>query len=99
VTAFSAWLEREEGFNALFRFGVIPMFLFSGTFFPVSRLPFPFEQLAYATPLWHGVVLMRSLTLGTARLWPSVGHAAYLCLWIAVGLVLARRTFQKRLVS
>ena len=69
VTAFSAWLERDEGFNALFRFGVMPMFLFSGTFFPVTRLPHPFREVAYATPLWNGVDLTRHLTLGTATLW------------------------------
>ena len=99
VSAFSAWLERDEGFNALFRFGVMPMFLFSGTFFPVTRLPHPFREVAYATPLWHGVDLMRHLTLGTARLAPSLGHVAYLALWIAVGHLLARRTFTRRLVT
>jgi lipooligosaccharide transport system permease protein len=99
ISAFSAWLERDEGFNALFRFGVMPMFLFSGTFFPVTRLPHPFREVAYATPLWHGVDLMRHLTLGTARTLPSLGHVAYLVLWIAVGHVLARRTFTRRLVT
>jgi len=99
VSAFSAWLEREEGFNALFRFGVIPMFLFSGTFFPVTQLPDGIREIAYVTPLWHGVDLMRSLTLGTAKALPSLGHAAYLTLWVAVGLVLAQRTFTRRLVT
>jgi lipooligosaccharide transport system permease protein len=75
------------------------MFLFSGTFFPVTRLPHPFREFAYATPLWHGVDLMRHLTLGTATFWPSLGHAVYLLVWIAVGLVLARRTFTRRLVT
>jgi lipooligosaccharide transport system permease protein len=99
VSAFSAWLERDEGFNALFRFGVIPMFLFSGTFFPVTQLPHGIREIAYVTPLWHGVDLMRDLTLGTAEALPSVGHAAYLAVWIAVGLVLAQRTFTRRLVT
>jgi len=99
VSAFSAWLERDEGFNALFRFGVTPMFLFSGTFFPVTQLPHPFRELAYATPLWHGVDLMRHLTLGTARVLPSLGHVAYLALWLVVGYALARRTFTKALVT
>ena len=57
VSAFSAWLERDEVFNPLFRFGVMPMFLFSGTFFPVTRLPHGLREVAYATPLWHGVDL------------------------------------------
>jgi lipooligosaccharide transport system permease protein len=99
VTALAAWLERDEGFNALFRFGVMPLFLFSGTFFPIGRLPHGFRELAYATPLWHGVDLLRHLTLGTATLWPALGHAAYLAAWAVVGLALAYRTFAKRLVQ
>ena len=99
VSAFSAWLKRDEGFSALFRFGVMPMFLFSGTFFPVTRLPHPFREVAYATPLWHGVELMRQLTLGTARTLPSLGHVVYLALWFVVGYALARRTFTKALVT
>ncbi len=98
VAAFAAWLERDEGFNALFRFGIMPLFLFSGTFFPISRLPEGVRVLAYVTPLWHGVDLMRHLTLGTPSLWPSLGHVAYLALWACVGLFLARRTFTRRLV-
>jgi len=99
VTAMAAWLERDEGFNALFRFGVTPMFLFSGTFFPISRLPPVIRAIAWATPTWHGVDLLRHLTLGTAALWPSLGHVAYLVAWVVVGLRLAQRTFTNRLVQ
>ena len=99
VAALAAWLERDEGFNALFRFGIMPLFLFSGTFFPISRLPEGVRVLAYVTPLWHGVDLLRHLTLGTPSLWPSLGHVAYLALWASVGLFLARRTFTRRLVT
>ncbi|MGZ4337443.1 MAG: ABC transporter permease, partial [Gaiellaceae bacterium] len=99
VSGFSAWLERDEGMNALFRFGVMPMFLFSGTFFPVSRLPQGAREIAYATPLWNGVDLMRHLTLGTASLWPSLAHAAYLAAWVAGGLVFASRMYARRLVT
>lgn len=99
VTAMAAWLERDEGFNALFRFGITPMFLFSGTFFPISRLPQGIRELAWITPTWHGVDLMRNLTLGTASLWPSLGHAVYLAALGAGGLLLAQRTFTRRLVT
>jgi lipooligosaccharide transport system permease protein len=99
VSAFSAWLEREEGFNALFRFVVMPLFLFSGTFFPVTQLPHGAREIAYATPLWNGVDLMRHLTLGTASLWPSLGHVAYLLLWIVAGLAVASRMYARRLVT
>jgi lipooligosaccharide transport system permease protein len=99
VSAFSAWLERDEGFNALFRFGITPLFLFSGTFFPLSRLPHGIRELAYVTPLWHGVDLMRHLTLGNPHLWPSLGHVAYMLLWFVVGLRLAERTHTKKLIT
>jgi lipooligosaccharide transport system permease protein len=99
VTAFSAWLERDEGFNALFRFGVTPMFLFSGTFFPVTRLPHVLRELAYATPLWNGVDLMRSLTLGYAGWGRSLLHVAYLLLWVVAGQLVAQRMFRRRLVT
>lgn len=99
VSVFSAWLERDEGMNALFRFGITPMFLFSGTFFPISRLPHVARELAYATPLWNGVDLMRHLTLGTASLWPSLAHVAYLTVWAVGGLALASRVYARRLVT
>jgi lipooligosaccharide transport system permease protein len=99
VSAYSAHVESDNGLTVLFRFGVTPMFLFSGTFFPLSRLPQGIREVAYATPLWHGVDLMRHLTLGTATFWPSVGHAAYLAAWGAAGLFLAHRAYTRRLVT
>ena len=64
---------------------ILPLFLFSGTFFPVSRLPLPLEWVAYATPLWHGVDLCRSLTLGTVQPLSALGHVAYLALLATAG--------------
>lgn len=98
VSALSAWAE-EELFNPLFRFAIMPMFLFSGSFFPVTRLPHGLRELAYATPLWHGVDLMRHLTLGTATLGWSAMHVAYLAFWAAAGVWLARAAYRKRLVA
>lgn len=98
ISALSAWAE-EEVFNPLFRFAVTPMFLFSGTFFPVTRLPPGLREVAYATPLWHGVDLLRHLTLGTPTLWSSLGHAGYLLLWVAGGSWIAGRAYRKTLVQ
>ena len=78
ICAFSVTLERDSGLTALFRFGIIPLFLFSGTFFPVSQLPAILRPVAYFTPLWHGVDLCRHLSLGTASFLGTVGHVAYL---------------------
>jgi lipooligosaccharide transport system permease protein len=98
VSALSAWAENEI-FNPLFRFAITPMFLFSGTFFPVARLPQGLRDVAYATPLWHGVDLVRKLSLGTATLGLSFLHVAYLSLWFVAGAVLARRAYAGRLVT
>lgn len=96
--AFAATLETDSGFALVFRFAVMPMFLFSGTFFPISQLPGWLEPIAVLTPLWHGVELCRDLALGTPELLPSLGHVAYLGLWIAAGFAWALRTFTRRLV-
>ena len=98
VAALAARLQNDTGFAALQRFLITPMYLFSGTFFPVAQLPGPFEALAYATPLWHGVALSRGLVLGTLEAAPALGHVGYLGLWFATGVVLALRGLQRRLV-
>jgi lipooligosaccharide transport system permease protein len=98
ITAFAARLENDTGFSALQRFLILPMFLFSGTFFPVSQLPAFFQWVAYATPLWHGVALSRGLALGTLDAGSALLHVGYLTLWVVAGVVLALRSFRRRLV-
>jgi len=98
MAAFAATLEKDSGFSTLYRFVIIPLFLFSGIFFPISQLPFVLEIVAYISPLYHGVALCRDLTLGTVHLWRDLGHAAYLGVWVAAGYLAARRTFARRLV-
>ncbi|MBV8064043.1 MAG: ABC transporter permease [Actinobacteria bacterium] len=98
VAAFSAWAPKDAYLSALLRFGIVPMFLFSGTFFPVTRLPPGVREIAYATPLWHGVDLARHLTLGTATWGMSLVHVAYLVAFAGAGLVIAERSYRKRLV-
>jgi lipooligosaccharide transport system permease protein len=66
ITAFSATQRDTQWFNALFRFGITPLFLFSGTFFPVDQLPAILQPIAWVTPLFHGVALTRGLSLGVA---------------------------------
>lgn len=97
VVAFAAANDNDAGFAALFRFVVTPLFLFGGVFFPIEQLPPVLEQLAYATPLWHGVALSRGLALGTATAGGVLLHVVYLSAWIAIGGWLAARAFQRRL--
>jgi lipooligosaccharide transport system permease protein len=97
VVAYSAVLENDYGFAVLLRFVVVPLFLFGGVFYPVTQLPLVLEQLAYLTPLWHGVALSRELALGTATVGSTLLHVAYLAVWIVVGFAFAVRNYQRRL--
>jgi lipooligosaccharide transport system permease protein len=99
MAALAARTEDDRAFVTIFRFLIVPMFLFSGTFFPVSQLPLAFELVAYVTPIWHGVELCRMLTLGTVAALPALGHVAYLLAWSAVGFELARRSYRRRLLG
>jgi lipooligosaccharide transport system permease protein len=97
IVAFSATRDGDAAFAALFRFVIMPMFLFSGTFFPVTQLPGWAQPVAYATPLWHGVALCRSLSLGTADLGGSLLHVGYLVVLTGVGLAVGQHFYRRRL--
>ena len=100
IAAFSATQKTPEKFNAVFRFGITPLFLFSGTFFPLSNLPDAIRPIAWLSPLWHGVELSRALALGTIGRDPlvAVAHVAILVAIIAFGSIWAFRTVEARLV-
>lgn len=99
VMAFAAKQENDGNFALLFRFGILPMFLFSGTFFPVEQLPGWLRPLAWLTPLWHGTTAARQLSLGTPDWLAVAGHCAYLLVWVAAGMAVAVRVFTRRLVT
>ncbi len=99
IAAFSATQKDANAFNSLFRFGVVPLFLFSGTFFPIEQLPAILQPLAYVTPLWHGVDLCRSLALGTAEPLLTVVHLGYLGTMTVLGVAAAFVTFPRRLIT
>lgn len=102
ATAITSRLQSETGLTTMMRFGIVPMFLFSGTFFPVSQLPHWLEPIAVATPLFHAVELVRKLSL------PEVGapvvstipvwmHLLYLTVLTAAAWMLAIRFLRARL--
>lgn len=99
LTAYAAQLENDTGLSSVFRFVITPLYLFSGTFFPIERLPDWMEPLAYVTPLWHGVELTRSIALGAGPAWPWLSHVAVLMVFLTVGFFLALGYFPKRLVK
>jgi lipooligosaccharide transport system permease protein len=99
IYAFSAGLKDESAFALVYRLGMLPLFLFSGAFFPVSNLDPWMEALARATPLWHGVDLTRMLTLGDVDWSMAAVHVGYLVVLALAGWFWAVRRLTKRMVS
>ena len=99
IVAYSATTNTEGSFNALFRFGMTPLFLFSGSFFPIDRLPGFLQPIAALTPLYHGVALARGFALGTFEPSAAVIHVAYLAVVAAVGYGLCLIAYERRLVT
>ena len=99
IVAFSATQRNDQGFNAIFRFGITPLFLFSGTFFPIDQLPLVVRPIAWVTPLWHGVELSRTFALGTVQPLAAIVHLAVLGAYIAAGTAAALVTFRRALVE
>jgi lipooligosaccharide transport system permease protein len=99
IAAFSATQKTPERFAAIFRFGITPLFLFSGTFFPVESLPEAIRPIAWVTPLYHGSALTRGLALGTAFDDPllAVIHVLVLVVCVLVGTAAMVRTIERRL--
>ena len=97
LAAMTAVTHKESRLSTVLRFAIVPMFLFSGTFFPIEQLPGWLQPVALATPLWHGVDLTRSLALDVTARIPNLAHVAYLSVWVLAGWGLARIAFRKRL--
>jgi lipooligosaccharide transport system permease protein len=97
IGAFTSSLDDDQALPSLFRFVLIPLFLFSGTFFPIERLPDWLEPVAWATPLWHGVDLCRDLAAGQLDALGDAVHVGYLVALFAVGSVLTLRSCARRL--
>lgn len=67
-------------------FVMLPMFLFSATFYPITVYPEPIQWFVQALPLWHGVELVRGLTTGALSV-AMLGHVLYYVVMITVGLI------------
>jgi lipooligosaccharide transport system permease protein len=99
LTAYSAGAESDVTFPIVMRVAVMPMFLFSGTFFPIDQLPGWLEPIAWATPLWHAVELCRGATTGSMSLVAALGHLAFLAAVIALGARWGVHTFRSKLAA
>ena len=89
IAAFMSTQYDTTAFNAIWRFGITPLFLFSGTFFPIDQLPAQIQWIAWLLPLWHGVALARALSLGIVMDNPliNLAHLLILVAMAVAGLV------------
>ena len=99
MQALAGLLENENVFfTVVQRFIIMPLFLFSGTFYPLTNMPVYLQWIGWISPLWHATQLGRWLTYGseisTSML---VLHFALLSSILIVGLISSRRIFTKRL--
>ncbi|MEO7295558.1 MAG: ABC transporter permease [Candidatus Limnocylindria bacterium] len=99
LIAFTATQKNDVGFSAIFRFVINPLFLFSGTFFPLTNLPEPLRAVAWATPLFHGVELVRGSILNQLNPATAPIHLAYLLVMFGVGAWFAERTLTRRMAG
>lgn len=97
VYAISMTVKNESALSIVHRFGILPLTLFSAVFFPLDQLPLAIRPLAWISPVWHGVELARSSTLGVAPPWPVAAHLAVLLVWTVAGWLFARAALNKRL--
>ncbi|MFL5680265.1 MAG: ABC transporter permease [Chloroflexota bacterium] len=94
--AATSFMRTWQDFDMI-QLVILPMFLFSGTFYPIDRYPEAIRLIVQLTPLYQGVDLLRSLTVGVVG--PStVFHVAYLGVMGIVGLVVVSRRLDKLLL-
>lgn len=101
VMWIAAHVQNDDGFFAIFgRFVITPMFLFSGTFYPLESLPMSVQWIGWLSPLWHATEMGRSLSYGDGAATPAfLLHAGFLLVISIAGVLLSHRKFERRLLA
>lgn len=87
--AAATWMKSWQDFD-LVQLVTMPLFLFSGTFYPLDVYPPVLQNLAKVSPLYHGTELLRGFTLGELD-WTMLGHALFLAVMGLIGAAIASR--------
>ncbi|WP_433269701.1 ABC transporter permease [Actinosynnema sp. CS-041913] len=77
---------------------VLPLFLFSSTFYPLSVYPPFLQTIVQWTPLYHAIELVRALTTGFVG-WSALGHVAYFVVMATIGVLIAARRLGRLLTA
>jgi lipooligosaccharide transport system permease protein len=93
-----SFVKKVQDFDVVVGLVVTPMFLFSGTFFPVSQFPDALEWFVLIVPLYHGVELLRQLTTGTVSV-SIAGHIVYLAAGGVIAFAVAMVRIERVLIK
>jgi lipooligosaccharide transport system permease protein len=94
ITSYMKTFQQMDWIN----FVMLPMFIFSATFYPITVYPPVMQYIIEALPLWHGVELIRGLTTGDLS-WGLLWHVLYFAVMIALGLVFTTRRLRALFLS
>jgi len=101
LMAYASTIREDTGQLAMVeRLIVLPLTLFSGTFFPLSELPWFLQWIGWISPLWHGTELARVVTFGSPEpIWLTVVHVVVLVAMTVIGWIWSRRIATRRLAA
>ena len=101
MLAATSFVKHDDGFFALVgRFIIAPMFMFSGTFYPLDNLPIYLQWIGWISPVWHATDIGRNLSYGhEVAPWLMLIHFAFLLAILIVGQTVATRQFSRRLAK
>jgi lipooligosaccharide transport system permease protein len=99
LSAFAATQSTDISFGVVMRIVITPLFLFSGTFFPIDQLPGWLQVAARFSPLWHGIELCRAATTGHGDVASVVVHVAVLVAVVVAGWMWGTRSFSRKLAQ
>ena len=94
----TTFVRKIQDFDVVIGLAVLPMFLFSGTFFPVSQLPSVVQWLIGLLPLYNAIEIVRALTTGTVD-WKILLHILYLIVVGTVAFTIAMRRLERSLMK
>lgn len=99
MLAVTVRIENDDALFAIIgRFVIAPMFLFSGTFYPLDQMPIYLQWIGWISPMWHSTQLGRFLSYGTPlEVWEVIMHGGFLAALFTLGMLLAYPKFESRL--
>ena len=101
MLAATSFIKEDDGFFAIVaRFIIAPMFLFSGTFYPLEQMPIFLQWIGWISPLWHSTNFARAVSFGLeVPGWLMIVHVAFLAIALVAGMLIARKQFVSRLLK